>query len=395
MAKNLPDSFIRRQFYITGFGNQLGDEFVTELNKSNATTYALLLEMLPEIIGTRPLTRARADRLERLGRLIADERGTYIDRFRRNFEKELDRIVALEFAANTKEFRSIPLYEEIEDDSNYFAFFLLLMANGSYDGQTVDQWFQGFKEGDAQRIKQQAAIGINNGLKPEEIARSIVGTKSQGYADGIVSQSQNSARTLARTVTTGITNQSRKLWSETTGANMRRLSGAEKKGNPILLEVFSAILDSRTTFLCASLSGNIYPVGQGYFPPLHKNCRSSRYPIPFELAHPDALNIPNFDFSNAAKRRIGREAWDMMNPAQHATEILEQKKSWLRKNVGRLPEEMGFTSWFNDQPVKFQRDYLGPNRYARWKTGDLDIGDFVAPDGAMYTIDQLVSKGIL
>ena len=395
MPKNLPDSYVRRQFYVNGLGNRLGDEFVNELNKSNSGVYAILLEMLPDIINTRPLTKRRAKMLEDLGEEIAAYRGTYILRFKNDFEEELDRLIKLEFAANKREFEDVPLYQEIPEQENQDALALLILGNGIYNGRTIDESFETFSEADAGRIKDQAAFGVTQDMTPEEIGRSIVGTKTQRHKDGIVSTSINSARSMARTITTGVSNAARKAWATTTGAQIRRLRGAGKKGSPILLEVYSAILDSRTTFLCSSLSGNTYKVGDGPYPPLHPNCRSTRYPIPYELAHPSTLKIPGVDFSKTARRRIGGKAWDAMTPEQHRAEILEQKKRWLRKNVGRLPEDMDFEPWFNEQPVKFQRDYLGPNRYARWESGDLDIGSFIAPDGSRYTIDELVNKGVL
>jgi hypothetical protein len=84
-----------------------------------------------------------------------------------------------------------------------------------------------------------------------------------------------------------------------------------------------------------------------------------------------------------------------MNQNARRNEILTSQKNWLKKNVGRLPEQLDFETWFNEQPVKFQRDYLGPNRYARWESGDLEMGSFVAPDGSRYTIDELINKGVL
>jgi len=383
MAESLPDSFVRRQFYIVGLGNKFGDIFVDDLNKSNTEVRGLMLETLPEIKGIRPLTKARSLALERLARQISSVRGKQVTGFRISFEEALAVLVKAEYMKMNQSFNRLPLDIEADEDDEFIV--PLLMQNALYDGLTVDQWFDGFTEGDYSRTLQTIAAGVNDGVTDTAIITALLGTKGQGYRDGALSASQNSARSLARTVTAGVANQSRVAWSK----------GMSKKKGVDLLEVFSAILDSRTSFICASLSGNTYKPGVGPIPPLHRNCRSARYPIPAILATPEKLEVPNKDFQKDARRRIGGKKFDDMTGKQQFDAVVDEQKRWLKKNVGELPESKDFEPWFNEQPKSFQRDYLGPNRYRAWQDGQMDIGKYVAPDGARYTIQELVNKGVL
>jgi len=394
MANNLPDQYIRRQFYVIGLGNMLGDEFARELNDSDRDSRAILLEMLPEIFDKRPLSRIRADKLERLADEIAEVRGERMIRYRDEFEKMLGVLVRGEYQKSNETFSKLPIDEE-EPEEDPTLIIPLLLANGIYSGGTIDEWFESFRAGDRTRIGRAISQGVANNESAEAIATGLFGTKAQKFRDGALVTSQNSARMLARTVTAGVANRARSAWADA----YQKTVGAKKKGQMVssgkLLEVFSAILDSKTSFLCASLSGNTYAVGTGPYPPLHPNCRSTRYPIPSEMAHPSTLKVNGVDFSKNARRRVGGKAWDSQGVAQHTAEVLTEKKRWLEKNIGTLPESMDFEPWFARQPKSFQRDYLGKNRFARWDSGDLDMGDFVAPSGSRYTIAQLVNKGIL
>ena len=109
MATNLPDDYIRRQFYVIGLGNRLGDEFVNELNKSNRDSRAILFEMLPEIFEKRPLSRIRADMLEDLADEVAVARGERIARFREEFEALLAVLIRGEFRKSNEIYSRIPL----------------------------------------------------------------------------------------------------------------------------------------------------------------------------------------------------------------------------------------------------------------------------------------------
>jgi SPP1 gp7 family putative phage head morphogenesis protein len=106
--------------------------------------------------------------------------------------------------------------------------------------------------------------GIKDGLSEGELVR---GLKSEltDFSDRWVS-------TMVRTKTTEIYNTSRKTLWET---------------DPLIKQIvvaytFSAVMDDRTSDVCASLDGNVYEVGSfidRVTPPLHFNCRSILVPV--------------------------------------------------------------------------------------------------------------------
>ncbi|MCP4712573.1 MAG: hypothetical protein GY869_28440, partial [Planctomycetes bacterium] len=296
MAKNneLPDEYVRRQFYVIGLGNRLGDEFVTELNKSNRDSRGILYDQLPEIYEKRPLSKIRSRLLENLADEIAVGRDEHIDRYRQRFEEELALLIAGEFKKSNQAYADLPdEVAPIEEEEDSIPFIPLILTGAAFDGLTMDQWFDGFKESDRDRVYQSISAGVNNGESEKEIVTGLLGTKQQRGKDGALSASQNSARRLSRTVTAGVANTARTTWARSANKKTPKL---KKKDGLDLVEVYSAVLDSRTSFICASLNGNVYEVGIGPIPPLHPNCRSARYPIPRVLANPNKLKVDGMNW---------------------------------------------------------------------------------------------------
>lgn len=382
MPKNTHDEFIRRQFYVAGLGASLGDEFVRELNKSNSESRLVLMEMLPEIFERRPISAIREVKIIQLAKKIADIRGESVNRYRKEFEKVLEVLMRGEIAKTAK---TIGIsYSEEEQNS----IIPLILAAGVVGGATIDTWFNNFKQADYSRIAGGINLGIASGLDEAGISKSLLGTKGMRYKDGSINASSNSAKMLAATVVSGVSNLARSAFT-------RSLKKKDYWYGSDIIEVYSAILDSRTTYLCASLSGNTYEIGVGPVPPLHNYCRSSRYPIPRVMQNPELLRVDGVDFAQNAKRRLSGSKWDSLSKAEKDAEILSEKRMWVEKNIGTMPEKMRFKDFLERQPNSFKRDYLGPTRYSAWKNGNLDIGDFVSPSGDRYTIAELYQKGVL
>lgn len=118
-----------------------------------------------------------------------------------------------------------------------------------------------------------------------------------------------------------------------------RAVDAVARANPELFDrqVFTAVLDSRTTPICRSLAGKVFEVGRAPLPPRHPRCRSV------------LINLV-----------IGQDA----------------------------PDDMGFERWLKTQPAAEQRDILGPTRYDLWKKGGMAIDRFADKNRAL-TLDEL------
>jgi SPP1 gp7 family putative phage head morphogenesis protein len=114
-------------------------------------------------------------------------------------------------------------------------------------------------------------------------------------------------------------------------------------------EEWKSTLDSRTTLICGGRDGNIYPLGEGPYPPAHWGCRSLRVPVFKE------------EF------------------------LLEKEK---------VKKDRTFDEWLRDQSADFQDEYFsqfpdGKEKAALFRRGGLDIQQFRTETGANYTLDDL------
>lgn len=124
---------------------------------------------------------------------------------------------------------------------------------------------------------------------------------------------------------------------------------------------FLAVLDSRTTLRCASLDGEVFPVGKGPIPPLHINCRS--------------VSVP--------KVKTWRELGVNMDEVPTGT----------RASVGgQVRADMSYSEWLRSQPVIVQDEVLGVTRAKLFRAGNLDVSAFVNNKGETLTLPELKRK---
>lgn len=160
---------------------------------------------------------------------------------------------------------------------------------------------------------------------------------------------KNQASTLARTITNFIATQARE---------------AVYRENQDIFEGYEwvATLDSRTSLICASRDGQIYPFGNDPIkspkPPAHFSCRSTIVPVvksQFSL------------FRRGEGTRPSRGS----------------------RGTRQVPAETNYEQWLRQQSEPFQQEVLGSTKARLFREGNLNLSRFVDQAGRNYTIDEL------
>jgi SPP1 gp7 family putative phage head morphogenesis protein len=166
----------------------------------------------------------------------------------------------------------------------------------------------------------------------------------------VVDLQKNQTNTWVRTLTNHLAVQARAMTLE---ENDDILDGYE----------WVATLDSRTSFICMSRDGIIYPNSndpeRSPKPPAHFGCRSTVVP---------AVN-PEFDLlADEPETRFARG--------------LDGKRMLVD---GKL----NYEQWLRKQPKEFQIKVLGRKRQELFEKKKLPISRFVDPDGRVLSLDEL------
>lgn len=135
-----------------------------------------------------------------------------------------------------------------------------LVMTDPFDGKILKEWIAEQSLQTQNKIKRAIRTGIATGVARKDIAAQLIN-------DDLFSGSIANAKTLVRTAGVHFTAQADIKAFEDTGFKKYQLS---------------AVLDTRTTTLCASLDGEVFDVSdpERLIPPFHPGCRTIM--IPFE-----------------------------------------------------------------------------------------------------------------
>ena len=218
----------------------------------------------------------------------------------------------------------------------------------SKDGAVpMAEYLQGLSADRAAKIRDAVRLGFVEGEPIDAIVRRIRGTKTQNYADGLMEGPRHYLEGMVRTAVNHTANFTRQRFYE---ANTGILKGW----------MFVATLDARTSITCASLSGKVFPIGEGPQPPRHINCRSTSCPVTRgwkELG----IDMPEFSSTRASMD-------------------------------GQVPDSLSFSDWLRSKPAGTQDQILGATRGKLFRDNGMEVDRFTNNKGRVYTLDQLRQK---
>ncbi|MBY0491200.1 MAG: minor capsid protein [Gemmatimonadaceae bacterium] len=199
-------------------------------------------------------------------------------------------------------------------------------------------WTQGAKAA-LSRVQDQVQIGLVRGEHPHQIARRVHHAKSKvtGTAGGEAWKGTvKAARTVMRTAVTAV--QTRASLDGMRAAGITRVR-------------FEAILDARTSVICAALDDSEYDIDDADLPlpPRHPQCRSALVPIVTWASGP-----------NAGKPVI--------------------------------PRGRSYESWLREQTDTTQNKILGRTRAEAWRKGYVSLGDLIARDSRPLRLTELADQ---
>lgn len=254
------------------------------------------------------------------------------------------------------------------------------------NGVPLEGWLGKMAVNDVSRIEQQMRLGILAGETNDQLVARIRGTKANGYKDGVLDITRREAEMIARTAANHVSTSARQATWE---ANADIIRGVR----------WVATLDGRTSPVCQSRDGEVYPVDKGPRPPAHPNCRSTVAPVlAGEEIVGDRPTITDtrtraqreVDFRAEARDAAG-DKWKGMSEAERRAAIKARRDKWADENIGQAPTSTNYEKWLRGQSKEFQDDVLGKGKAQLFRDG-MPLEKFVDEKGKPYSLQQLKAE---
>lgn len=207
-----------------------------------------------------------------------------------------------------------------------------LVSGQSIESKTLTQIIRDLDVRTLENVREEIQKGLLQGETATAITRratAIVQTRTTQQVEAVV-------RTYINAI-------SAEAAQQVASTNRQLLSGMK----------WVSVLDKRTTPVCQSRDGKIYPIGTPVRPPAHYRCRSVMI-----MMIRDEYRVPGIERT--------RSAMD-----------------------GPVSDKIDYERWLKSQPADVQREILGESRYELFAKGGLSLDNFVDQRGVQYTLDQL------
>jgi len=215
-------------------------------------------------------------------------------------------------------------------------------------GERTDKWFDSMAVKTRDAVSREINIGLSSGEGIDKIVRRITGTAANKYTDGILEATRRSIQTNVRTAINSVTTNAREeMYKENTDV----ISGVQ----------YVATLDNRTTDICASLDGQVFPVGEGPRPPQHYGCRSQTIPV--------------------------TRSWKSLG-----INLKEAPPGTRQSMNGQVPAKLTYPKWLRGQPNAVQDEVLGKGKAALFRSGQVGFSGFVDNKNQPLTLAQVRAR---
>ncbi len=202
-----------------------------------------------------------------------------------------------------------------------------LSLRGPGGGKLIEPFVRGWSDAMVTNTIDTIRQGFFEGQTNAAILQAIRGTSAARNEDGLLARMSRGEEALVRTVVQHMASVAREeVWQ----ANADLITGVQ----------WLSVLDDRTTAVCQSLSGQIFPLDSGPRPPIHIGCRSTTTP---------AID-PKFAF--------------LSNNAQQSSLF------------GPVDAKETYYSWLKQQDAGFQDAAIGPVRGKLFRDGGLSAERF-------------------
>lgn len=335
MAQDLLDRITRHQIFVQRLAGGQVKEAAIRINTIKTRLEQTILQgNLDEVVEQR--YQLQIDDLEQYLRATYGEVTGDFEQFGTDFIEYEAEFSAKMIGATT----NAPFLPPSPDQLRSAFFTDLLSLQPSKQGRTVMAYMEQFSTDKVNQFLQ----AIRDGFALGQTGREI-----QDITNGLLSLQRNQTESLIRTLTNHLANQARQMTFE---ENEDVLEGYE----------WISVLDSRTSFICMSRDGTVYPIGNNPEispkPPAHFGCRSTTVP---KVKREFSL------FDDDERERIARGP----------------------DGKSRLIKKQSYEEWLRKQPESFQIQVLGPERQKLFKSGGLSLDRFVDPSGRTLTLDEL------
>lgn len=369
------DATVRHQIKLLRFSQGQANSAAALLAQSDAELVALL---------QTELTEASAARFESLLKEIRRMRAAVAGEIQSQLEGDMTELAQTEADWESAMIQgSTPM---VLSFNQVPASVLKTVAGSPINGIPLQGWLGKMAANDVSRIEQQLRLGILAGETTDQMVTRIRGTKANGYKDGILEITKRDAEMIARTTTNHVSTAARQ---ETWNTNADIIKGVR----------WVATLDGRTSPVCQSRDGEIYPIDKGPRPPAHPNCRSTVAPVLYgEEIVGDRPTVTDartrrqreIDFRAEAKEAAG-DKWSSMTVPERNAAIKARREAWADANIGQTPSSTNYQTWLKGQTNAFQDEVLGKGKAQLFRDG-LPLEKFVDEQGKPYSLTQLKAE---
>lgn len=343
-VEQLVEQSTRHQVYIERLKSGEVKQFAAFLREMDQTLRRRLVE--------NELTDFSRTRVEALLREVDGQLAEIMARYRATLKTNLDELAIYEAGFEARNINTVLNgVETVVPASGQVVAAVTaapLSVRGPDGGKLLDAFVGDWSKVERGRVIGAVRQGFFEGRTSAQVIRTIRGTKARGFRDGLLATTDRNADAVVRTAVQHVASVARQ---QTWEANPDIVKGVR----------WSSTLDARTTQICRSLDGTIFPLNEGPRPPIHVRCRSSTA----------AALDDKFSFLREDATRFSRGP----------------------DGVNWIDADETYYSWLKRQTTAFQNDAIGPVRGKLLRDGGLTAERFaelnLGKNFEPLTLDQM------